>query len=92
MDILIKTTISSSRNNKDQRGYSFRIDENNGKKSSPRTGWFRASRTVEIFNVRWPFIMWLSKDVQVDWWIKLQKIVRVNRKITSKLFVGIKYK
>ena len=52
MDILIKTTIISSINNKNQRGDSFRTDEKKGKKSSPRMVVFRASGTVEILNVR----------------------------------------
>ena len=52
MDILIKTTRSSSRNNKYQRGDSFRIDKKKGKNSSPGMGQFRASGTVEILNVR----------------------------------------
>ena len=52
MDILIKTTRSSSRNSKDQIGYSFRKDEKNGKSSSPRMGLFCDSVTVGILNVR----------------------------------------
>ena len=56
-----------------QRGYSFRTDEKEGKKSIPIMGWFRASVTVEILNVRWLFITWLSKEGKVYWWIKLQK-------------------
>ena len=50
MDILIETTRISSRNNKDQIGYSFRTDENKGKKSIPRMGWFSVSGTVAILN------------------------------------------
>ena len=33
-----------------------------------------ASGTVEILNVRWLFILWISKEGQVDWWIELQKL------------------
>ena len=92
MYILIETTRSSSITNKDQIGYSFRTDEKKCNKSSPRMGWFCASGTVEILNVRWPLITWRSKEVQVDWWIKLQNCMRLKRKTTSKLFVGIAYK
>ena len=74
MYILIETTTSSSRANKYQRGDSFITDENRGKESSPRMVLSRASWTVEILNVRWPFIMWRSKEVQFDWWIKLQQL------------------
>ena len=80
MDILIKTTIIYSRNNKYQRGDSFKTDENKGKNSSSRMGWFRASGTVEIRNVRWPFITWWSNEVKVDWWIKLQKLFTFKEK------------
>ena len=55
-------------------------------------GWFRASGTVEILNVRWLFIPWWSKEGQVYWWIKLQNCVRLRRKKTSKFFVGISSK
>ena len=74
MEILIKTTIISYRTNKYQRGHSFRTDEKKGKKSIPRMGWFSASGTVEILHVRWQFIKRISKEEQVDWWIKLQKL------------------
>ena len=40
MDTLIKTKRSSSRNKKDQRGDSFRIDETKGRKISPQIEWF----------------------------------------------------
>ena len=52
MDILIKITRSSPRNNKDQRGYLFRTDEDKGNKISPRMGCFCASGTAEILNLR----------------------------------------
>ena len=74
MEILIKITRISSRNNKYQRGDSFRKYQRRGKKISPRTVWFSASGKVEIINVRWPFITWWSKEVQVYWWIKLQHL------------------
>ena len=67
-------TRSSYRNNKYQRGDSFRTDEKKGKNSIPRMGWFCASETFEILNVSWPFITWWSNEGQVDWWIKLQKL------------------
>ena len=74
MDIPIKTTRSYSRTNKYQREDSFRTDENKGKNNIPRMGWFCASVTLEILNVCWLFITWRSKEVQGDWWIKLQKM------------------
>ena len=46
MDIIIETTGSSFRNNKDQRVDPFKTDENKGKKISPRMGLFFASGTV----------------------------------------------
>ena len=33
-----------------------------------------ASGAVEILNLRQPFITCISKEVQVDWWVKLQKL------------------
>ena len=80
MDILIETTIRSPRTNKYQRGYSFITDEKRGKNNSPRMGWFCASGTLEILNVRWPFILLWSKEGKVDWWIKLQKLRAVKEK------------
>ena len=74
MDIIIKTRIISSGNNKYQRGDLFRTDENIGKKSSPRMRWFYDSGTFESLDVCWPFIAWWSKEVQVYWWIKLQTL------------------
>ena len=74
MDIIIKTTRRSSRTNKNQIEDLFRIDENKSKKGNPRIWWFCASGTVEILNVCWPFIKLISKEVQVDWWIQLQKL------------------
>ena len=74
MDILIEKTRRYSRNNQDQRGYLFRTNEKKGKNSNPRMGWFRASGTVEIIYVFWPFITLWSKEGQVDWCIKLQKL------------------
>ena len=52
MDILIKITRSSSKNNNDQRGYSFRSDERGIKKSIPTMVSFCASVTVEILDIR----------------------------------------
>ena len=52
MEILIKTTRISNKTNKYHRGDSFRTDEKKGEESSPRMGWFHASETVEILNVR----------------------------------------
>ena len=72
MNILTKTTRSSSRTNKNQRGDYFRTDTKRGKNISPIMGWFCASGIVEILNVRWPFIKWRSKEGQVYWRIKLQ--------------------
>ena len=92
MDILIKTTEISPRTNKHQIGYSFRTYGKKGKKISPRMVWFHASGTVEILNVHWPFITWSSKEWQVHWWNKLQKLRALKRKTISKFFVGIKYK
>ena len=86
MYILIETTRSSSRTNKYQIGYSLRTDENKGKKISPIIGWFCASVTVEILNVRWPFITWRSKEVQVDWSIKLQKLHAFKEKDKKQVF------
>ena len=80
MEILTKTTIISSINNKYQRGDLFRTDEKKGKKSSPRMGWFCASGTVEILNLRWPFITWWSNEGQVDRWIKIQKLLAFKDK------------
>ena len=77
MEILIETTRISSINNKYQRVDFFITDSNKGKNISPRMGWFLASGKVEILNVRWPFIKWLSKEVKVDWLIKLQKMAYV---------------
>ena len=51
MDILTETTRISYKNNKDQKGESFRTDKKKGEKSSPRMGLLRASVTVEILNV-----------------------------------------
>ena len=62
MDILIKTTRISSINNKDQRRDSLKTDENKGKNSSPRMGWFSDSGSVESLNVSWPFIASISKE------------------------------
>ena len=92
MEILIETIRSSSRTNKDQRGDKFRKYEKKGKKSIPRMGWFRSSGPVEILNVRWPFITWLYKYGQVDWWIKLQNCIRLKRNTTIKFFVDITLK
>ena len=85
MEILIKITINSSRTNKGQRVDSFRKDENKGKKSISRMGWFCYSRTVEFLNVRWPFIMWWSKEGQVDWLIKIQKLSEFKEKDNNKV-------
>ena len=89
MDILIKTTRISSWKNKHQKGDSFRTDEKKVKKIIPRMGWFHASGPVEIIYVSWPFIAWWSKEGQVDWWFKLQKlyVFKENKKV--KFFVGI---
>ena len=80
MDIIIETTRSSSRNNKYQRGDLFIRDENIGKKSSPRIGGFCASVTVEILNVRWPFITWWFKEGKFYRWSKLQKLCAFKEK------------
>ena len=85
MDILIETTRISSRNNKDQRGYLFRTDEKNGKKSSRRMGWFCASGIVEIPIVCWPFISWWYNGGQVYWWTKLQKLSVFKEKESKKV-------
>ena len=66
MEILIKKTRRFSRTNKFQIEDSFRTDEKKGKNISPRMGLFWASGTVEILNVRLPFITWRSKEGQVD--------------------------
>ena len=68
---------------------SFRKGENKVKTISPTMGWYRYSGPVEFIYVRWPFITWWSKEEQVDWWIKLQKIMQLKRKQKSKFFVGI---
>ena len=48
MEILIKTKISPSRTNKDQRGDLFRPDGKKGKKRIHRMGLFTVLETVEI--------------------------------------------
>ena len=52
MDTIIKTTRRFYRTNKDQIFDFFRTDEKKGKMSSLRMGWFHASGTVELLNVR----------------------------------------
>ena len=66
MDILIETTLTPPRNNKDQRGDSFRRDKKKVRKISSRMGWFCASGSVKILNVRGPFITWISEEVQLN--------------------------
>ena len=92
MDILIRTTRISSWKNKYKRRDSFRTDKKKVKKISPRMGWFIASGPVEIIYVRLPFITWWSKEVQVDWWIKLHKLYEIKENTKSKVFVGITVK
>ena len=84
MDILMKTTIVFSITNKYQTVDLFRTDETKGKKSIPRMELFRASGTVEILNLIWPFITWWSKEGQVDWQIKLQKLRDFKDKYNNK--------
>ena len=60
-------------------------DENKGKNSIPRMGWFHASGIAEIINVCWPFIMWISKKGQVDWWIKIQKLYVFKEKYNKQV-------
>ena len=92
MNILIETTRNFSRNNKHQRGDSFRTYGKEGKKSIPRMGWFIASGIVEIINVRWPFITWWSKKGNLINELNLKNCVHLKIKTTSKFFVGITYK
>ena len=92
MDIPTKKTRSYSINNKYQRGYLFRTGGNKGKNSSPRMGWYRASITVGIFNVSWPFITRWSKEGQVEWWIKLQKMRAFKEKDNNKVLCFISKK
>ena len=89
MDIPIKTTRMYSRKNKDRRGDLFRTNKKKVERISPRMGWFCASGPVEIIYIRWPFIMWWSKEGQVDWLINFTKCRQL--KIIQKInfFVGI---
>ena len=56
-----------------------------GKKSIPLMGWFRDSGAVEILNVRWPFITWISKEGKFDLWIKLQKLHAFKEKCNRQI-------
>ena len=92
MEIIIEKTRSYSRTNKDQIGDSFRTDEKKGKHSSPRMVWFCDSRTVEILNVRWPFIHGNPNKDKLTDEINFKNCIRLRRKTESKFFAGIIYK
>ena len=85
MDIIIKKIRSSSITNKYQRGGLFRTDKKKGKNINPWMVIFRASGTVKIHNVCWPFIAWRSKEGQVDWWIKLLKRREFKKKYNKQV-------
>ena len=55
-------------------------------------GWFHASGQLEIINVHWPLITWWSKEGQVDWWFKLQKLYAFKQNTKIKFFAGITVK
>ena len=89
MDILIEKTRSSSRNNKYQRGDSFRTDEKKEKKTSLEWDDFVIQEQLKsLMYVNCPLRGYPKKDNFIDK-LNFKNCVRFNRNTKSKFFVGI---
>ena len=92
MDILVETTRSSSRTNKDQRGYLFRTDEKKVEKEALKWDYFVLKEELKsLMYVNRSLRGDPRKDKLMDK-LNFKNCMRFKRKTTSVFFVGITVK